>query len=238
VILGIDTSLGTAVAVVEPDGVIRAEATSANPLGHAEVIGDLLQQALAQAARGPIGAEGAPASVGLTHVAAGMGPGPFTGLRVGIAAARAFALGRGLPVIAVPSHDAAALAVLLQSALEDPFGEHAEGAEGADDPARFAIVTDARRREFAYSVYDAAGADDDALPVRIAGPALTHRDEIDAVIAEHGARRIDTTAIPATMIALVAARAVAAGRTLAGPEPLYLRAPDVQPPAPPKRIAP
>ena len=42
-ILGIDTSLGTAVAVVDADGVVRSEATSANPLGHAEVIGDLLE---------------------------------------------------------------------------------------------------------------------------------------------------------------------------------------------------
>ena len=41
-ILGIDTSLGTAVAVVEPDGVVRAEATSPDPLGHAEVIGLLI----------------------------------------------------------------------------------------------------------------------------------------------------------------------------------------------------
>ena len=49
----------------------------------------------------------------LTHVAAGMGPGPFTGLRVGIAAARAFALGRGIPVVPVVSHDAVALEVFL-----------------------------------------------------------------------------------------------------------------------------
>ena len=101
-ILGIDTSLGTAVAVVESDGVVRAEASSDNPLGHAEAIGTLLVDALAGAARGPIGQTGALEEVALTHVAAGMGPGPFTGLRVGIAAARAFALGRGLPVVAVP----------------------------------------------------------------------------------------------------------------------------------------
>ena len=132
-ILGIDTSLGTAVAVVEHDGVVRAEAASADPLAHAEVIGLLLEGALADAAFGPVGAASAPTPVTLTHVAAGVGPGPFTGLRVGIAAARAFALGRGLPVVPVPSHDAAALGL----ALADP--------EAAEE--RFAVVTDARRRE-------------------------------------------------------------------------------------------
>lgn len=226
VILGIDTSLGTAVAVVEAHGVVRADVVSANPLGHAEAIGDLLRTALADAARGAIGYAGATgpgqaadaASVPLTHVAVGMGPGPFTGLRVGIAAARTFALGRGLPVVAVPSHDAAALGILLA----DPF---------ADLP-RFAVVTDARRREFAYSLYD--GLDDDGLPVRVAGPALTPRDDIDR--AMDGAQRHDVTAIPASMIALAAARALAAGRELTGPEPLYLRAPDVTLPGAPKKV--
>lgn len=223
-ILGIDTSLGTAVAVVEPDGVVRAEATSDNPLGHAEVIGTLLQSALADAERGPIGATAARTPVELTHVAAGMGPGPFTGLRVGIAAARAFALGRALPVVAVPSHDAAALALVLHAALADPFAEI----------ARFAVVTDARRREFAYSVYD--GLDDDGLPARVAGPALTPRDGIDDVLAEFGATRHDVGAISAAMVATLAARAIAAGRELAGPEALYLRAPDVTLPAARKKV--
>lgn len=227
VILGIDTSLGTAVAVVESDGVVRAEASSDDPLGHAEVIGTLLQRALADAAYGPIGQTGAAQPVALTHVASGMGPGPFTGLRVGIAAARAFALGRGLPVVPVPSHDAAALSLILDAALSDPF---------ADVP-RFAVVTDARRREFAYSVYDGPeGLDDDGIPIRIGGPALAPRDALDDVLAELGAVRRDVGAISAAMVATLAARAVAAGRELAGPEPLYLRAPDVTLPAARKRV--
>ena len=215
VILGIDTSLGTAVGVVDPDGAVRADRTSDNPLGHAEVIGDLLRDALADAARGPIGQTGAAEPVSLTHVAAGMGPGPFTGLRVGIAAARAFALARSLPVVAVPSHDAAALAVLLDDALADPYA----------DTRRFAVVTDARRREVAYSVYE--GMDADGLPIRATGPALALRTDIDAVLSAQEAERVDVTAISAAMLAVVAARAVAAGRELTGAEPLYLRAPDV-----------
>lgn len=224
VILGIDTSLGTATAVVDLDGAVRSEASSANPLGHAEVIGALLQTVLADAAHGPIGTTAPAGPVVPTHVAAGMGPGPFTGLRVGIAAARAFALGRALPVVPVPSHDAAALELSVSAALADPFAS----------PARFAVVTDARRREFAYSVYD--GVDDDGLPVRIAGPALTPRDRIDAVLAEFGAVRHDVTAISAAMVATLAARALAAGRELTDSEPLYLRAPDVTLPAARKKV--
>ncbi|GAA2002811.1 tRNA (adenosine(37)-N6)-threonylcarbamoyltransferase complex dimerization subunit type 1 TsaB [Microbacterium ulmi] len=219
-ILGIDTSLGTAVAVVEDDGVVRAEISSDDPLGHAEVIGSLLERALGEAALGPIGATSAPDAVAVTRVAVGMGPGPFTGLRVGIAAARAFALGRGIPVVPVVSHDAVALDVLLR----DPF---------ADVP-RFGVVTDARRREFAYTVYD--GLDDDGLPVRATEPALIPRDGIDERLAELGAQRRDAHAVSAAMIALVAARALAAGREIAPHDALYLRSPDVTPSAGPKRV--
>lgn len=226
-ILGIDTSVGTAVAVVEADGVVLAEASSANPLGHAEVIGDLLQTVLGTArADAPLGHAGAgipgerPA---ITAVAAGMGPGPFTGLRVGIAAARTFALGRGVPVIPVVSHDAAALGILLDQALL-----------GETDAGRLAIVTDARRREFAYTVYE--GMDDDGLPIRVTEPALTPRDEIDTVLAGLGAARRDTTVVSAAMVALVAARALAAGREVGPRDALYLRSPDVTLPAGPKRV--
>jgi tRNA threonylcarbamoyladenosine biosynthesis protein TsaB len=220
VILGIDTSLGTAVAVVDADGAVRAEAASPDPLGHAEIIGTMLRGVMTDAAHGPIGATAAAEPVALTHVAAGMGPGPFTGLRVGIAAARAFALGRGIPVVPVRSHDAAALAVLLT----DPF---------ADVP-RFAVVTDARRREFAFTVYD--GVDDDGLPRRVTEAALTPRDDIDAALALHGAERRDTAVIPGALVALVAARAVAAGRVEQLGEPLYLRAPDVTVPGARKKV--
>ena len=167
VILGIDTSIGTAVAVIEPDGVVRAQLDSGDPRGHAEVIGDHVARVLA---------ESEITSADVTHVAAGMGPGPFTGLRVGIAAARAFALGRGIPLIPVVSHDAVALDRMLMAAMT-----------GADEE-RFAVVTDARRREFAFTVYE--GLDDDGLPVRVADPALAPRDELDAALAAHGARRV------------------------------------------------
>ena len=202
-ILAVDTSLGTAVALIDQDGNLRAEAATTDPLGHAEVIGDLLRDVL----RGEDGGV-------ITHVVSGMGPGPFTGLRIGIAAARTFALGRGIPVVPVPSHLAAALTVMPESS------------------GPFAVVTDARRREVAVTVFD--GLDADGLPVVAAATVLVRAADADAHLA--GIARIDVAALSAADLARVGARALAAGRTLAGEEPLYLRHPDVTLPGAPKKV--
>ncbi|OAN35164.1 tRNA (adenosine(37)-N6)-threonylcarbamoyltransferase complex dimerization subunit type 1 TsaB [Microbacterium sp. H83] len=204
-ILAVDTSLGTAVALIGDDGASRAEASTADPLGHAEVIGDLIARVLDDGGADPV-----------HHVVAGMGPGPFTGLRIGIAAARAFALGRGIPVLPVPSHHAAALA-----AIEE------DGVTGS-----FAVVTDARRREVAVTVFD--GTDADGIPIVIADTVLVPAAEADAHL--DGVRRIDAATLSAVALARVGARAHAAGRTLTGDEPLYLRHPDVSLPGAPKKV--
>ena len=193
-ILAVDTSLGTAVAVIDADGRTVAEASTPDPLGHAEVIGDLLAEV---------------ARPGITHVIAGMGPGPFTGLRIGIAAARTFALGRGIPVIPIPSHFAIA--------------------QTADIRGRFAVVTDARRREIAVSVFD--GADADGIPSLVLPTRLEKRG------AELAEPVHEVAELSASALALVGARAIAAGRTLADAEPLYLRSPDVVQPGAPKRVS-
>lgn len=202
-ILAVDTSLGTAVALIDADGARRAEAAATDPLGHAEVIGDLLVEALSDAGDGEV-----------THVVAGMGPGPFTGLRIGVAAARAFALGRGIPVVPVPSHLAAALTAL----------------ETESQP--FAIVTDARRREVAITVFD--GLDAEGIPHVIADTVLVRAADADAHL--DGIRRIDVATLSAPDLARVGARALAAGRTLTGDEPLYMRHPDVTVPGAPKKV--
>ena len=201
-ILAVDTSLGTAVAVVGADGRTHAEASTANALGHAEVIGDLLRDVVA-------------GRDDITHVVTGMGPGPFTGLRIGIAAARAFALGRGLPVVPVPSHFGPALRELEA---------------GGTGP--FAVVTDARRREVAVSVFD--GLDADGLPRLVGETVLVPRIEVEAHLA--GVRMVEVAELAASDLARTAARALDAGRALAGPEPLYLRAPDVSLPGARKKV--
>ncbi|MGV2982210.1 tRNA (adenosine(37)-N6)-threonylcarbamoyltransferase complex dimerization subunit type 1 TsaB [Microbacterium sp. AGC85] len=203
-ILAVDTSLGTAVAIVDADGRRRADASSPDPLGHAEVVGTLLQRALAEA-----GDE-------ITHVVAGMGPGPFTGLRIGIATARAFALGRGIDVIAVPSHFGAALAVLE----ENP------------QIGTFAIVTDARRREVAISLF--RGLDDDGIPHLTSETVLVPRTGAEAYLDGLDGREVTT--LDGAALARVGIRAARAGRELVGAEPLYLRQPDVTMPGAPKRV--
>lgn len=193
-LLAIDTSTGTSVAVVDRDGV-RAVRTSADTRGHAEVVGSFIAEVLAEAGVTP---------PELEAVAVGMGPGPFTGLRVGIAAARTFALGIARPVLAVVSHDAVA------------FGE--------SDPVL--VVTDARRRELAYSAY--AGSGDAGLPQRVEGPALAPAAEIaDAVTGYDGYRRIDASVVDAGRLGRLALARLDAGVADSPQEPVYLRAPDV-----------
>lgn len=197
-ILAVDTSLGTAVAVVTLDGDLRAQATSENHLGHAEVIGTLIQEALTAAGNPEI-----------THVAAGMGPGPFTGLRIGIAAARTFAIARSAHLVPVVSHDALAL-----TALDN-------GTTGT-----FIIETDARRRELAWTTYD--GVDADGLPKRLTEPALVARAEAEDALT--AGERIVATDLSGGAIGRVAALAIAADRTVGPDDALYLRSPDVAAP--------
>ncbi|MDM4761447.1 tRNA (adenosine(37)-N6)-threonylcarbamoyltransferase complex dimerization subunit type 1 TsaB [Galbitalea sp. SE-J8] len=208
-LLAIDTSAGTSVAVVDRDGGILSERTVADTRSHAEVIGRLIRETLEEA-------DVAPAA--LSGVVAGMGPGPFTGLRVGIAAARAFAFGVGKPVVPLVSHDAVAFARAL-----------------AGDAEPLLVVTDARRRELYWSRYGAPDAQ--GFPTRVGGPALAKPDELPA-----GVRRVDAPVIPAGSLGLLAEALYAARRPFAAQsgghdEPLYLRSPDVTPSAGPKRVS-
>ena len=212
-LVAIDSSAGTSVAVVH-DGAVLAVADESDPRSHAEVIGVLLSAVLRDAHVRPDD---------LDAVAVGMGPGPFTGLRVGIAAARALAFGAGIPVLPVASHDAVA----------------------ADAGRPCVVVTDARRRESAWSAY---AAPDGPFPVRVAGPLLSRTDELDADLERElratpgapggsaGLERIATARIPADALGLLAERVRSAGCEPGPAEPLYLRAPDVTLSQGPKRV--
>jgi len=202
-LLAIDTSAGTSVAVVDRDRGILAQHDSEDTRRHAEVIGDLIAACLADSGI---------AVADLSGVVAGMGPGPFTGLRVGIAAARVFAWGAGKPVIPVVSHDAIA------------FGER--------EPV--IVATDARRREVYWSAY--SGLDAAGLPVRVSGPELVKTDELHTVTGFESYRLITAATVSAGALGMVAETMYAAGRPFAADEPLYLRSPDVTISAGPKRV--
>ena len=118
-ILAIDTSTDrTSVAIVK-DGVALVELHHDDPLAHGEVLPKLVKQALDLESE-------------IDLVAIGMGPGPFTGLRVGIAFGQSFALGRGIPWRGVSSLDAIAV---------DAGGED------------FIVAIDARRKELFWARY-------------------------------------------------------------------------------------
>lgn len=201
-LLAIDTSLGTSVAVVDLEAGVIAEHSSDDTRRHAEIVGELIAACLA---------DSGVAVNDLSGVVAGMGPGPFTGLRVGIAAARAFAFGAGTIVVPIVSHDAVA------------FGEQGS----------FVVATDARRGELYWSAY--GGPDATALPTRTHGPALVKAGELESVVPA-GHRVIRATAVSAGSLGMLAETLYANQRPFAADEPLYLRSPDVTLSAGPKRV--
>ncbi|TXN30256.1 tRNA (adenosine(37)-N6)-threonylcarbamoyltransferase complex dimerization subunit type 1 TsaB [Lacisediminihabitans profunda] len=207
-LLAIDTSAGSSVAIVDRDRGTIVELGEADTRRHAEVIGTLIALALA---------ESGVSIPELSGVAVGMGPGPFTGLRVGIAAAQAFAFGAGKPVVRVVSHDAVA------------WGHYAAGNTGP-----LLVVTDARRREVYWSTY--SGADEFGLPERSRGPAIESPAGLETLGLD-GHARIDAAEVSAASAGLLAEGLFQHRRAFAGPEALYLRAPDVTVSAGPKRVS-
>lgn len=203
-LLAIDTSAGTSVAIVDRELGVLADASSDDTRRHAEVIGELIVACLDTSGV---------AVADLSGVVAGMGPGPFTGLRVGIAAARAFAFGAGIVVVPVASHDSLA------------FGK----------PGPVLVVTDARRNELFYSVYGVMDAA--ALPVRTLGPALHPATELDHLVARYPDHTLmHARTVSAASLGLLAESLYAHRRPFAADEPLYLRPPDVTVSAGPKRV--
>lgn len=196
-LLAVDSSGGTGVALLDPDGGTLLERTSSDTRGHAEAIGPMLAEAIAAAG----------GAAALTAVAYGVGPGPFTGLRVGMAAARAVAEALGLPTLPVVSHDAIA---------------------AADGPGTggFVVVTDAKRGETYFTVYD--GRASDGVPRRTVEP------RVGAAALLPDLPRVAAPLLPSALGRVALARRAAE----IGPDddaPRYLRSPDVTL-APPKRV--
>lgn len=192
-ILAIDSSSGTSAAVVSPGGVTIAEANSDNPRGHAEVVGDLIAGVLTAAGVEP---------EQLDAVVMGVGPGPFTGLRVGMAAAQGFAWARALPVWPVVSLDA-----------------RAYGLSG-----RVLVWSDQKRHERAWVVYSVEGG----LPVADGLPVL-HAAENFFEIEQRfpGCEVVEARTVKAADLARVAIERNRLGLELVPWDAQYLRAPDV-----------
>ncbi len=134
IVLALDTaSPATVAGVLLGDGRV-AEARDDPPAGsrgeHAARLLVLVEQALVQG-----GVEWGD----VDRIAVGVGPGGFTGLRIGVATARALAQGRGLPLVPVGSLEALALG----------------DAPGAAPAGPIAAVLDARRGEVFAGVWQA-----------------------------------------------------------------------------------
>lgn len=201
VILAIDSGLGSTVAVSHEGQIF--EVSSDESMRHAEVIGGLLVRVFQLA--------GTQASA-VEAVTFGVGPGPFTGLRVGISAAQTFAFGVAVPLLPQHSHEAVALAALEA---------------GATSEVR--VVQDAKRRELFISDY---------RTVNWAGvPVCSHESRIVARKGyESVANELWPQRVPAARLVQLAARKIASGMDFEKNEALYLRQPDVRPPGPVKRV--
>jgi tRNA threonylcarbamoyladenosine biosynthesis protein TsaB len=191
-LLAIDSSIGTVVAVVGLQGNCIAQANVEDRRSHAEAIGPLIARALADATATP---------ADITAVVMGVGPGPFTGLRVGMAAAQAFAIGRGIPVLPVLSHDAAAW----------------------DLERETLVVSDARRGELAVTRYFPVA--DRSFARREGETYLVSRAEFEQTI--HQEAVISLEAVDPCLLARAALWYQHHGVTLLPPQAVYLRAPDV-----------
>jgi tRNA threonylcarbamoyl adenosine modification protein YeaZ len=197
-ILGIDTATDVRVGLAR-DGQVVASAAVENRRAHAEQLLPLVQR---------VAAEAGITLADLTGVVVGVGPGPFTGLRVGVAAAEVLAEALAVPVRGVCSLDAIAMVWVDAGAA----------------PAEFVVVADARRKEVYWARYRGDG-------LRSDGPFVTSPDAVPVLpLAGPGATLTGRDCVGPD--ALDAGVMAAAGDRLAevGLEPLYLRRPDAEVP--------
>lgn len=181
--------------------------------GHAEHLMAVIAEALEKAATG---------YVGLDAIAVSVGPGSFTGLRVGVSTARGLALALKIPAIGVTTLEALA----------------ADAASAFPNRAVLAAL-DAGREEIHAALYDETS-------VLTYGPSVITLPEAVAMATEHSAALAGTAAAqiaalagdgfdvgPRTATADIATYARLAASKGAGerPKPLYLRGADAKPQA-------
>jgi tRNA threonylcarbamoyl adenosine modification protein YeaZ len=211
VLLALDTSTPLVSVALLDDGRVVDAATSSRPMQHGELLAPMIADALERV--GAIRQD-------VTAVAAGVGPGPFTGLRVGLVTARTLGLALGIPVYGVSSLD-----VLAAEAVDT----------GVAEP--FAATLDARRKELFWAEYDEEGR-------RVDGPHVDRPATVPGHLLVVGAGptlypdAFPRAAGPARPSAATLALVVAEERAeLVDPEPVYLRRPDAVAPGPPKRVS-
>jgi tRNA threonylcarbamoyl adenosine modification protein YeaZ len=224
-LLAVDTATPAVTVALHDGSSVVAETTRVDARRHGELLLPLIDSTLREAGL---------KLDAVTGLVVGVGPGPYTGLRVGLATAETFGFALGVPVHGLCTLDA------LAYAAGTGAGERAGGGiEGS-----FAVATDARRKEVYWARYDDArtritepAVDRPAeiaeqlagLPVAGAGALLYPEAFPDARGPEH---------VSAAALASLAAEKLAAGTEFLPPLPLYLRRPDAQVPKNYKVVTP
>lgn len=211
-LLAFDTAT-PAVTVAVHDGTrVVAEKTTLDAMRHGELLAPAISAVLSAA--GLVRQD-------LTAIGVGVGPGPFTGLRVGLVTARTLA-----SVLEIPVYGVCTLDVLAAEAA-------ATGAVGED----FVVATDARRKEVYWATYDASGE-------RLDGPQVSKPEEVRTTgrVVGRGATLYPDAfarALPPEhpSAAVLACVVTEEGAALCDPEPMYLRRPHVATPPLPKQVS-
>ncbi|WP_273726129.1 tRNA (adenosine(37)-N6)-threonylcarbamoyltransferase complex dimerization subunit type 1 TsaB [Brucella gallinifaecis] len=214
-ILALDTASFWCAAAVYDSGndTVLAEVSQNIGKGHAEFLMDYIEQAMTQSGI---------TMADLDRVAVNVGPGSFTGVRIGVSAARGFALALGRPAIGVSAFDALASEVTVshpgQSVLvllEAHRGEIYAQAFGADAVAVTGPMVLAREEALALIQRQPS----DTVLVGSAAMALN-----DTLAASFSVARVEPTARIGTY-----AKIAALHEPGEAPKPLYMRGPDVKP---------
>jgi tRNA threonylcarbamoyladenosine biosynthesis protein TsaB len=208
-LLALDTAT-PAVTVAVHDGTgVRAAATTVDARRHGELLAPQIARVLADA--GVDRRE-------LTEIVVGVGPGPYTGLRVGLVTARTLGAVLDTPVRGVCSLDVMA----YEAAVTEPF----------------VVVTNARRNEVYWAAYDSARRRTDGPHVSRPADAANQGPAAGEGAARYPAcfpHRIG----PSHPSAAAMARGYVHGALdVVPPDPLYLRHPDAVPPGARKRVLP
>jgi tRNA threonylcarbamoyl adenosine modification protein YeaZ len=143
--LAIDTATSRTIVGIVVNGVVVFEDFHEGATDHGKAISELVTQALKSTKL-------------VDQVVIGMGPGPFTGLRVGITYAQSFALARSIPWIGVCSLDA----IRIDSTTNDLSMDE------------YTVAIDARRKQMYWASYKAG--------LRISGPAVDKPEDIDTYV--------------------------------------------------------
>ncbi|MEV6394170.1 tRNA (adenosine(37)-N6)-threonylcarbamoyltransferase complex dimerization subunit type 1 TsaB [Streptomyces sp. NPDC051907] len=214
-LLAVDTATPAVTAALHDGASVLAETARVDARRHGELLLPAVDEVLAEAGV---------SLDAVTDLVVGVGPGPYTGLRVGLVTASTFASALGIPVHGVCTLDGLAYAC----GLKEPF----------------VVATDARRKEVYWARYDASGA-------RVSEPAVDRPADIAEQVAGLPAVGAGALLYPevfsdarapehvsAGALASLAARKLAAGEEFLPPLPLYLRRPDAQVPKNYKVVTP